>query len=30
MVSQADVAREASPERAGELLAALSEAGGNN
>jgi CBS domain-containing protein len=30
MVSQADVAREASPERAGELLAALSESGDNN
>jgi CBS domain-containing protein len=30
MVSQADVAREASPDRAGELLAALSEAGDNN
>jgi CBS domain-containing protein len=30
MLSQADVAREASPERAGELLAALSESMDNN
>ena len=30
MVSQADVARETSPEQAGELVAALSRASGNN